>query len=171
VFQVPFLVASNLISLQNSHMDNMNAPQQRSPETAEEIISAIFTQCLMTLTQSADYLLGKVKAPDTGEPVIDLPRVQLIIKQLEILDNNAAKLSIEEQQFVKQSLQELRMAYVSTAGKRPEDDDKLADEAPSENSNSTEIVNDPELVQKNDDPQESEAEEETNQKRFVKKYD
>ena len=90
----------------------MNAPQQRQPETGEEIISAIFTQCLMTLAQSADYLLGKVKAPDTGEPVIDLPRVQLIIKQLEVLDNNAAKLSIEEQQFVKQSLQDLRMAYV-----------------------------------------------------------
>ncbi len=136
----------------------MNAPQQRSPETAEEIISAIFTQCLMTLTQSADYLLGKVKAPDTGEPVIDLPRVQLIIKQLEILDNNAAKLSIEEQQFVKQSLQELRMAYVSTAGKRPEDDDKPVDETSSENSNSAEIAKDSELARKNDVPQDSEEE-------------
>ena len=152
-------------------MDNMNAPQQRSPETAEEIISAVFTQCLMTLAQSADYLLGKVKAPDTGEPVIDLPRVQLIIKQLEVLDNNAAKLSIEEQQFVKQSLQDLRMAYVTTAGKLPEDDDKSVDEASPENPNSTEIIKDSGLAQKNDDPQESEEEEETNQKRFVKKYD
>jgi len=152
-------------------MDSMNAPQQRQPETGEEIISAIFTQCLMTLVQSADYLLGKVKAPDTGKPVIDLPRVQLIIKQLEVLDNNASKLSIEEQQFVKQSLQDLRMAYVTTAGKRPEDDDKLAEEPPQENSNSDEIVKDSELAQKNDNPQESDKEEETNQKRFVKKYD
>ena len=149
----------------------MNAPQQRSPETAEEIISAVFTQCLMTLAQSADYLLGKVKAPDTGEPVIDLPRVQLIIKQLEVLDNNAAKLSIEEQQFIKQSLQDLRMAYVTTAGKLPEDDDKSVDEASPENPNSAEIIKDSGLAQKNDDPQESEEEEETNQKRFVKKYD
>ena len=149
-------------------MDSMNAPQQRSPETAEEIISAIFTQCLMTLAQSADYLLGKVKAPDTGEPVIDLPRVQLIIKQLEVLDNNAAKLNIEEQQVIKQSLQDLRMAYVATAGKRPEDDDKSADETATEDPTSTENVKNSELGQKNDDPQE---EEETNQKRFVKKYD
>ena len=149
----------------------MDAPQQRSPETAEEIISAVFTQCLMALAQSADYLLGKVKAPDTGEPVIDLPRVQLIIKQLEVLDNNAAKLSIEEQQFIKQSLQDLRMAYVSTAGKRPEDDDKPVDETSSENSNSAEIAKDSELARKNDVPQDSEEEEETNQKRFVKKYD
>jgi hypothetical protein len=95
----------------------------------------------------------------------------LIIKQLEVLDNNAAKLSIEEQQFVKQSLQDLRMAYVTTAGKRPEDDDKPVDEGPSGNSNSAENVKDSELAQKNDDPQESEEEDETNQKRFVKKYD
>ena len=149
-------------------MDSMNSPQQRPPETAEEIISAIFTQCLMTLVQSGDYLLGKVKAPDTGEPVIDLPRVQLIIKQLEVLDNNAAKLNIEEQQVIKQSLQDLRMAYVATAGKRPEDDDKPADETTSEDSTSTENVKNSELGQKNDDPHE---EEETNQKRFVKKYD
>ena len=60
------------------------------------------------------------------------------------------------------------MAYVATAGKRPEDDDKSADETTSEDSPSTENVKNSELGQKNDDPQE---EEEINQKRFVKKYD
>jgi len=50
-------------------------------------------------------LLGKVKAPATGEAVTDLPRVQLLIQQLEMLEKNAAKLSINEQQMLKQSLQ------------------------------------------------------------------
>ena len=154
-------------------MDSMDAPQQRSPETAEEIISAVFTQCLMALAQSADYLLGKVKAPDTGEPVIDLPRVQLIIKQLEVLDNNAAKLSIEEQQFVKQSLQDLRMAYVTTAGKRPEDTDEPEGATDQEKAQPTQAE---EYEEKagglpESSPATEDPDEETNQKRFVKKYD
>ena len=109
------------------HMDNMDLPEQGMPETADEIASAIFSECLITQVRSAAMLMGKVKAPATGELVEDLPRVQLIIQQLELLDKNAAKLSLEEQQLVKQSLQELRMAYVSAAGKTPEED--LADEA------------------------------------------
>ena len=62
------------------------------------------------------HALGKVTAPATGEPVKDLVRVQLVIQQLELLEKNAAKLSLDEQQLLKQSLQELRMAYVSAAG-------------------------------------------------------
>jgi len=103
-------------------MDSMDLPEQQMPETADEIASAIFSECLITQVRSAAMLMGKVKAPATGEPVEDLPRVQLIIQQLELIDKNAAKLSLEEQQLVKQSLQELRMAYVSAAGKTPEED-------------------------------------------------
>jgi len=98
-------------------MDSVNMPEQRTPQTANEISSYLFIKCIITLVQTADVLMGKVEAPATGEPVMDLPRVQLIIKQLEMLDENAAKLGLEEQQMLKQSLQELRMAYVSAARK------------------------------------------------------
>ena len=111
--------------------------------------------------QTADVLMGKVEAPATGQPVMDLARVQLIIKQLELLDENAVMLGIEEQQMVKQSLQELRMAYVSAAGKTPEEDLAGEDEPPA--------ATPPEPAAPADDDDEDD-DDEPNRPRFVKKY-
>jgi len=162
----------------NSHtkgMDSLDPPQQQIPETADEIAVAVFSECLITLVRTAAMLLGKITAPATGEPVKDLTRVQLVIKQLELLENNASQLSIDEQQLVKQSLQELRMAYVSAAGKRPEDPSETTEETPAES------VDQPQSVEPNKDIENSSQEandaddddddEESNRKRFVKKYD
>jgi len=158
----------------NSHtkgMDSLDPPQQQIPETADEIAVAVFSECLITLVRTAAMLLGKITAPATGEPVKDLTRVQLVIKQLELLENNASQLSIDEQQLVKQSLQELRMAYVSAAGKRPEDSDETKEETPAES------VEQPQSVEPKKDvenpPQEGSDgdDDESNRKRFVKKYD
>ena len=154
-----------------SHMDSMDLPEQRMPETADEIASAIFSQCLNIQVESARALLsGTVKVPATGEPVKDLPRVQLIIKQLELLDENAVKLGLEEQQFVKQNLQELRMAYVSAAGKTPEEEltDQSSDDE--ETSPSLETPSGDLEVPTKSEKDSSDDEEETGRKRFVKKY-
>ncbi len=154
------------------HMDSMDLPEQRMPETADEIASAIFSQCLNIQVESARALLsGTVKVPATGEPVKDLPRVQLIIKQLELLDENAIKLGLEEQQFVKQNLQELRMAYVSAAGKTPEED--LTDEASGDeetNAPTGTPSEDRSSPTKSEEGSSDDDEEETGRKRFVKKY-
>ena len=147
-------------------MDSMDLPEQQMPETADEIASAIFSECLITQVRSAAMLMGKVKAPATGEPVEDLPRVQLIIQQLELLDKNAAKLSLEEQQLVKQSLQELRMAYVSAAGKTPEED--LDGEASGDEQ--ANAPTEPPAKTGDDSSDDDDDEEETGRKRFVKKY-
>ena len=153
-------------------MDSMDLPEQRMPETADEIASAIFSQCLNIQVESARALLsGAVKVPATGKPVKDLPRVQLIIKQLELLDENAIKLGLEEQQFVKQNLQELRMAYVSAAGKTPEED--LTDEAPGDeetNAPTGTPSEDRSSPTKSEEGSSDDDEEETGRKRFVKKY-
>ena len=153
-------------------MDSMDLPEQQMPETADEIASAIFSECLIAQVRSAAMLMGKVKAPATGELVEDLPRVQLIIQQLELLDKNASKLGLEEQQLVKQSLQELRMAYVKAAGKTPEED--LTDEVSGDEETSapTEApAGDPEPpTRPGDDSSDDDDEEETGRKRFVKKY-
>ena len=145
-----------------ARMDNMELPPQRGPETADEIAAAIFMECLMNLVQSAAYLLGKVKAPATGEPVVDLARVQLVIQQLELLDKNAEKLSIEEQQLVKRSLQDLRMAYVTAAGKTPEEaiEEEGTPEADTEATPTTEST----------EEAKDDEEDEGSRKRFVKKY-
>ena len=158
-------------------MEDGNMPQQRMPETADEIAAAVFSECLITLVRSGAMLLGKVTAPATGEPVKDLTRVQLIIKQLELLEKNASQLSLDEQQLVKQSLQELRMAYVSAAGKRPEDADEPNVEDEQEKPTSTQSEqNDSENKKASDpapktDATDDEEEEDSNRKRFVKKYD
>ncbi len=147
-------------------MDNMDMPpqQQRMPETADEIAAAIFMECLMSQVQSAAYLLGKVKAPATGEPVKDLGRVQLVIQQLELLDRNAEKLSIEEQQLVKRSLQDLRMAYVSAAGKTPEES---TEEPPAEDSAPAPAT---ENTAETEADADADEEVEGNRKRFVMIY-
>ena len=150
-------------------MDNMELPPQRGPETADEIAAAIFMECLMNMVQSAAYLLGKVKAPATGKPVMDLVRVQLVIQQLELVEKNAAKLSLEEQQMVKRSLQDLRMAYVTAAGKTPEEaiEDEPATEADAEaETQPAESVD----KDKKTDKEDADEEEEGSRKRFVKKY-
>jgi hypothetical protein len=151
---------------QDTRMDSMDIPPQRGPETADEIGAAIFMECLMNLVQSAAYLLGKVKAPATGEPVMDLPRVQLVIQQLELLEKNAEKLSIEEQQLIKRSLQDLRMAYVTAAGKTPEEalEEESAPEAEPETKPEADAAPD------TDADENDEEEEEGSRKRFVKKY-
>ena len=150
-------------------------PQQRMPETADEIAAAVFSECLITLVRSAAMLLGKVTVPTTGEPVKDLTRVQLVIKQLEKLEKNASQLSLDEQQLVKQSLQELRMAYVSAAGKRPEDADEPDVEDEQEKPTSAQSEQNETVNKKAPDPSPktdtTDEEEDTNRKRFVKKYD
>ena len=159
----------------NSHtkgMDSLDPPQQQIPETADEIAVAVFSECLITLVRTAAMLLGKITAPATGEPVKDLTRVQLVIKQLELLENNASQLSIDEQQLVKQSLQELRMAYVSAAGKRPEDPDETKEETPAESVEQPQSV-EPKKDVENPSQEGSDGDDdnESNLKRFVKKYD
>lgn len=155
-----------------ARMDNVDMPPQRGPETATEVAAAIFMECLMNLVQSAAYLLGKVKAPATGEPVVDLSRVQLVIQQLELLDKNAEKLSIEEQQLVKRSLQDLRMAYVTAAGKTPEEviENENTPETDSESTPTTESTKEAEATTESTEKTEDEEEGEESRKRFVKKY-
>ena len=143
-------------------MDSMDMGAERMPQTADEIASAIFIESIYTQVRSAAMLMGKMKAPATGEPVIDLARVQLLIRQLELLDESAVMLGLEEQQMVKQSLQELRMAYVSAAGKTPEE--SLAEEeAPELENESQEPASPAAAVEEEDD-------DEPDRKRFVKKY-
>lgn len=148
-------------------MDSMDMGAERMPQTADEIASAIFIESIYTQVRSAAMLMGKVKAPATGEPVTDLARVQLLIRQLELLDESAVMLGLEEQQMVKQSLQELRMAYVSAAGKTPEE--SLAEEEAPEPENgspeptSQEPASPAAAVEEEDD-------DEPDRKRFVKKY-
>lgn len=172
-----FCIGPENASRHTRHVDNMDHPQQRMPETADEIAAAVFSECLITLVRTAAMLLGKVTAPATGEPVKDLVRVQLVIQQLELLEKNAAKLSLDEQQLLKQSLQELRMAYVSAAGQRPED--ALKEEV----TPATESTDTPEAdstspapnaeTTTSEQPEEDEDddEDEGTRKRFVKKYD
>ena len=172
-----FCIGSRIASRHTRRVDNMNLPQQRMPETADEIAAAVFSECLMTLVRTAAMLLGKVTAPATGEPVQDLTRVQLVIQQLELLEKNAAKLSLDEQQLLKQSLQELRMAYVSAAGQRPEDALKEEENPATESTGTPEADPTPTAIPAetatSEQPEEDEDddEDEGSRKRFVKKYD
>jgi hypothetical protein len=79
----------------------------------EEILSALFGQMVLQLSQMATMFLGSTPHPQTGESVRDLETARLFIDQLEMLEvKTKGNLSKDEERLLRQSLMSLRMAFV-----------------------------------------------------------
>lgn len=73
----------------------------------------LFAQLVMQQANMALMLLGKVKNPQSGETVKDLDAARLFIDELEMLEaKTKGNLTKEESHLLKQSLMELRLAFV-----------------------------------------------------------
>ena len=68
-----FFVVDRPVRAHAVPMDNVNLPQEQMPETADEVAAAIFSECIYTQVRTAAMLLGKVKAPATGEQCGHIP--------------------------------------------------------------------------------------------------
>jgi hypothetical protein len=76
-------------------------------------LSVLFAQLVMQQANMALMLLGKVKNPQTGETVKDLEAARLFIDELEMLEvKTKGNLSREESGILKQTLMDLRLAFV-----------------------------------------------------------
>jgi hypothetical protein len=83
----------------------------------DEILSVLFAQMVLQLSQMATMLLGRAPNPQTGETVRDLEAARMFIDQLEMLEvKTKGNLSKDETNLLKQSLMTLRMAFVEAAG-------------------------------------------------------
>ncbi len=95
----------------------MSGPHNDTPGQSDlgrgDIHSALFAQLVMQQTNMAMMLLGKVANPETGKVIKDLDAAQLFIDQLDMLEvKTKGNLTKEEAALLKQSLMNLRLAFV-----------------------------------------------------------
>jgi Domain of unknown function (DUF1844) len=80
---------------------------------AEERITALFAQMVLQQTNMALMLLGKIAHPQSGEIHKDVEAARMFIDQLEMLEaKTRGNLSKDESGLLKQSLMNLRLAFV-----------------------------------------------------------
>jgi hypothetical protein len=130
-------------------------------------MAALFAQLVMQQANMAMMLLGKVPHPETGKAVKDLDAARLFIDELEMLEiKTKGNLSKDESALLKQSLMNLRLAYVQAVEEPESKPGSAADsslprpESPSSAAEQTTATPSPE----------SPAAEEEHRKKFSKKY-
>jgi hypothetical protein len=94
-------------------MSELQSQPSGPPAEREAMLSALFAQLVMQQANMAMMLLGQVAHPDTGQVVKDLEAARLFIDELEMLDvKTKGNLTKEESGLLKQSLMNLRLAFV-----------------------------------------------------------
>ena len=94
----------------------MNPPSSEPEMSREELLSVLFAEMVIQQSNMAMIFLGYAPNPESGKPVRDLDAARLFIDQLEMLEvKTKGNLSKEESDLLKQSLHQLRMAYVQAA--------------------------------------------------------
>lgn len=95
--------------------------EQHSPETSSQGFthtdshSELFAQLVLQQTNLALMLLGKVAHPESGKTYKDVEGARLFIDQLEMIEaKTRGNLTKEESALLKQSLMNLRLAFVDT---------------------------------------------------------
>ena len=126
----------------------MSAPENQPEISREELLSVLFAEMVIQQSNMAMIFLGIAPNPETGQKVRDLETARLFIDQLEMLEvKTKGNLSKEEEQLLKQSLTQLRLAFVQVSN-QPEP-----------------LPAKPEVQQKTEPPAETE-----DRKKFTKKY-
>jgi len=89
----------------------------------EDKLSVLFAQLVMQQANMASMFLGKVAHPQTGQVVKDLDAARLFIDQLEMLEaKTKGNLDKDEAALLKQSLMNLRLAFVEAVEAAPAED-------------------------------------------------
>ncbi len=97
-------------------MNDSASPEDRPADASrEEVMSALFANLVLSQTNLALMMLGKVPHPETGERFNDAESARLFIDQLEMIEfKTKGNLDKQEQALLKQALTNLRMAFVET---------------------------------------------------------
>lgn len=142
----------------------MSEPSSNSGASSGQIdnLSMLFAQLVMQQANMALMLLGKVKNPQTGETVKDLEAARLFIDELEMLEvKTKGNLSREESGILKQTLMDLRLAFVDAV--------ETPANAPSNAAPEKAASTDAKSSSPSGEPSVAPAEEE-HRKKFSKKY-
>jgi hypothetical protein len=130
-------------------------------DTASDLdqTSALFAQLILQQTNMSMMLLGKIAHPESGQVYKDVEAAQLFIDQLEMLETKTrGNLTSDESRLLKQSLMNLRLAYVEAV-------ESSAAPATQESSNPSSADAPPAAT-----PPPPAAADEESRKKFSKKY-
>ena len=90
------------------------------PVSREEMNTALFANLVIQQANMAMMLLGKMPHPESGELMKDLEAARLFIDQLEMIESKTkGNLNKQEEGLLRQSLMNLRMAFVEVADEKP----------------------------------------------------
>ncbi len=93
-----------------------SAPENAGAADREQLMSAMFAGLVMQHTNMALIFLGHAPNPQTGKKAQDLEHARYFIDQLEMLEvKTKGNLSKQEEGILKQSLTNLRLAFVEAA--------------------------------------------------------
>jgi hypothetical protein len=145
-------------------MSEQHSSVQQSAGAAdrEDMNSALFAQLVMQQTNMAMMFLGKVAHPESGQTYKDVEAARLFIDQLEMLETKTkGNLTREETGLLKQSLMNLRMAFVEAVDSQKTGSESTSEAAPAQAGTKVGGPNDNVA---------GSAEEEEHRKKFSKKY-
>jgi hypothetical protein len=98
----------------------------------QEMTSALFAQLILQQSNMAMMMLGKVAHPESGQTYKDVEAARLFIDQLEMLETKTkGNLTKEETGLLKQSLMNLRLAFVEAVESPGPQKDSAAKPEPS----------------------------------------
>jgi hypothetical protein len=144
--------------------DSQNPGANPSNPGQDDMASALFAQLVMQQANMAMMLLGRVPHPQSGEVVKDVEAARFFIDQLEMLETKTkGNLTGEEDHFLRQSLMNLRLAFVEAVGSgdtKPRPEPAPAAQTPES----------PKPGSTTGAPPPSAAPEEESHKKFTKKY-
>lgn len=99
----------------------MNPSTETTELSREELMSVLFAELVIQQSNMATIFLGRVANPQTGKATKDLDAARLFIDQLEMLETKTkGNLSKEEEALLKQSLTQLRLAFVEASNEPAE---------------------------------------------------
>ena len=113
-------------------MSNTTESATRPEATPEELYAALFAQLVMQQNNMAMMFLGKIPHPEDGHVTRNIEAARLFIDQLEMLEaKTKGNLTKEEAAFLKQSLMQLRLAFVDAVNSpEPQERETQAKPAP-----------------------------------------
>src|SRR5215467_12637425 len=99
--------------------------------TGADRAAALFAQLIIQQTNMAMMLLGHVAHPESGKVVKDIDAARMFIDQLEVLETKTkGNLSKDESNLLKQSLMNLRLAFVQAVESQPQPEPKSKEAPP-----------------------------------------
>ncbi|MGA4644739.1 DUF1844 domain-containing protein [Limisphaera sp. 4302-co] len=152
--------------------ENRTAHQAAGEFTSGEQ-SVLFARLILQLADLANVMLGRIPNPATGETTRDLDAARIFIDQLSVLElKTRGNLTPEESRLLRDTLMNLRLAFVEAVETARDAQARPAPSAPGETGSPPPGTPSPsEAARATSQPDTAQQAESESRRRFFKKYD